>query len=988
MSRAAFYVLFTASGFAGLIYESVWTHYLKLFLGHAAYAQSLVLAVFMGGMAAGAAWCARRSARFTNPLAVYAAVEAVVGLASLAFHPVFALVTDWSYEWLLPGLGGETLALGAKLAVSCALILPQSVLLGMTFPLMSAGLARAHRGSAGESLSMLYFTNSLGAAVGVLASGFILIDVLGLPGTLVAAGGVNLAIALVVWLLARPARHTAIIPESDSRDATVPLLLAVAFFTGLASFVYEISWIRMLSLVLGASTHSFEVMLATFIFGLALGGLAVRRRVDTVVEPVRLLAWVQVAMGLAAAATLPVYDFTFGLMEALLKGLARTDAGYLLFNLSGAAIAGLVMLPATFCAGMTLPLITGALLRRGAGEAAIGQVYAANTLGAIAGVLIAVHIGLPLAGLKGTLLAGAVVDVALGLALLGFLEMRKALVWGAGLAAAVITALALGVQLDAHKMTAGVFRHGDVGASRDATILFSKDGKTATVHLVKYPDAVSLRTNGKSDGSINLNAEGERGTDEITMVLTAALPLALKPETRSAAVIGIGTGLTTHTLLQNLDLERVETVEIESAMAEASRGFMPRNSAAFADPRGAIFIDDAKSFFSTHNRRYDLIISEPSNPWVSGVSSLFTREFYRRIRSHLNAGGMLVQWIQLYEMDASLVATVLGALGSEFAHYAVFAPSDYDLLIMAADAPLPYPPQASVFEQPGVAKELWTVHVLTAGDLDARYLGSRATLEPLFASYGMPANSDYAPVLDRNAARHRFTEKSATDVVALLNAEIPLLEMLEPARSKRAVNPLFQGAYAFERVENTRLAWYARDFLLRNRSPVPESVPRELQKDLELLKLRLLECREPRELDVWLHSAIRVAKALNPYLAPDDVGAVWGRIVGSACYPYLQDYQRRWLALFQAVGARNAPRMAELSASLLGEQQTLVADAREYLLLSALTGYVASGAKPKALELWGSYSPSVRATRPAFRLLRCHADPAGCGKAFRVYAER
>jgi hypothetical protein len=169
---------------------------------------------------------------------------------------------------------------------------------------------------------------------------------------------------------------------------------------------------------------------------------------------------------------------------------------------------------------------------------------------------------------------------------------------------------------------------------------------------------------------------------------------------------------------------------------------------------------------------------------------------------------------------------------------------------------------------------------------------------------------------------------------------------------------------------------------------VPESVPHELQKDLELVKLRLIECREPRSLDVWLRSALRVAKALNPYLAPDDVGAVWGRIVGSACYPYLQDYQRRWLALFQAVGARNGARMAEIAASLLGEQQPLVSDAREYLLLAALTGYVASGAKPKALELWGSHSPSVRVTQPAFRLLRCHADPAGCGKAFRAYAER
>jgi spermidine synthase len=987
MSRASFYVLFTASGFAGLIYESVWTQYLKLFLGHAAYAQSLVLAVFMGGMAAGAAYCGRRSARLANPLAAYALVEAVIGLAALAFHPIFIGLTDWSYEYLLPRLGDEWLALGAKLAVSCLLILPQSVLLGMTFPLMSAGLVRAHRAAAGESVAMLYFTNSLGAAAGVLASGFVLIAWVGLPGTLRTAGFLNLLIALVVWLLARPARHSALEKVSDSNQAT-GLLLAVAFFTGLASFVYEISWIRMLSLVLGASTHSFELMLATFIFGLALGGLAVRRRVDAAPEPARLLAWVQLAMGLAAAATLPVYDFTFSLMEALLKGLARSETGYVLFNLSGGAIAALVMLPATFCAGMTLPLITGALLRRGAGEAAIGQVYAANTLGAIAGVLAAVHAGLPLLGLKGTLLAGAVIDVVLGLLLLNFVEMRKALAYAAAFCGALFVAIALGVQLDVHKMTAGVFRHGEVDSSRDATILFSKDGKTATVHLVKYPEATSLRTNGKSDGSINMDAAGERGTDEITMVLTAALPLALKPETKSAAVIGIGTGLTTHTLLQSLDIERVETVEIESAMAEASRGFMPRNSGTFADPRGAILIDDAKSYFSTRNRRYDLIISEPSNPWVSGVSSLFTREFYRRIRKHLNPGGLLVQWIQLYEMDASLVATVIGALGEEFAHYAVFAPSDHDLLIMASDAAVPLPAQARVFEHPGLAKELWTVHMLTAGDLDARYLGARATLEPLFASYGMPANSDYAPVLDRNAARHRFMEKSATDVVALLNAELPLLELLEPGRSLRAINPLFKGAYAFERVENTRLAWYARDFLLRPRPPVPEGVPRDLQKDLELVKLRLIECREPRELDIWLHSAIRVAKALNPYLAPDDVGAVWARITGSPCYARLADFQRRWLALFQALGARNAARMAELASSLLATPQELVMEAREFLLLAALTGYLASGDKARALELWGSHSAAVRVSRPAFRLLRCHADPASCVAAFRAYAER
>ena len=182
MSRTAFYVLFTASGFAGLIYESIWTHYLKLFLGHAAYAQSLVLIVFMGGMALGAGLCGRLSERLANPLLAYAAVEAAVGVLALLFHPVFVGVTDWGYGSLLPWLGNEWLALAGKLALSCLLILPQSVLLGATFPLMSAGLVRAHPAAAGESVAMLYFTNSLGAAAGVLASGFVLIALGGPAG--------------------------------------------------------------------------------------------------------------------------------------------------------------------------------------------------------------------------------------------------------------------------------------------------------------------------------------------------------------------------------------------------------------------------------------------------------------------------------------------------------------------------------------------------------------------------------------------------------------------------------------------------------------------------------------------------------------------------------------------------------------------------------------------------------------------------------------
>src|SRR5213593_954003 len=220
MTRGALYVLFTASGFAGLIYESIWTQYLKLFLGHAAYAQSLVLAVFMGGMAAGAAWCGRRSARMANPLMAYAAVEALVGLAALAFHAVFVALTDWSYERVLPALGNEWLALGAKLGVSCLLILPQSVLLGATFPLMSAGLVRAQPRAAGEALAMLYFTNSLGAAAGVLVSGFVLIAAFGLPGTIRTAALINFAVAGAVWWLFRghETPTLALVPQEERRD--------------------------------------------------------------------------------------------------------------------------------------------------------------------------------------------------------------------------------------------------------------------------------------------------------------------------------------------------------------------------------------------------------------------------------------------------------------------------------------------------------------------------------------------------------------------------------------------------------------------------------------------------------------------------------------------------------------------------------------------------------------------------------------------------
>jgi spermidine synthase len=981
--RAAYFALFTVSGFAGLIYESIWSQYLRLFLGHAAYAQTLVLALFMGGMAIGAWICSRASGGWSNLLRGYAAAEALIGVAALAFHPVYVAATGAAYSSVLPALGNAAAASAFKWTLAGLLILPQSVLLGMTFPLMSAGLIRRYPLAPGESLALLYFTNSLGASIGVLASGFVLVERFGLPGTVQTAGAINLALAAIVWLLARAPENRGQTPvfaggdpsETGKWGPSPVFLLWVAALTGAASFVYEIGWIRMLSLVLGSSTHSFELMLSAFILGLACGGLWVRRRIDAVADPARALGFVQLAMGLAAVATLPLYGQMFGVMQAVIKGLAKTDSGYTMFLLASDGIALAVMFPATFCAGMTLPLITYALLRAGHGERAIGAVYSANTLGSIVGVFAAAHLGLPLLGLKGLIAAGGALDAALGLALLWRVGASPRLRWGAAAVPVAAFAVVLSaVHLDAYKMASGVFRRGDLYSEREASLISYRDGKTTTVSLVDFGTDRSLRTNGKSDGAINMDPAGPRISDEVTMTLTAALPLAYKPDAKRVAVIGIGTGLTTHTLLGSSALESVETIEIEPAMAAASMRFAPRNSNAFADPRSRIVFDDAKTFFSTHNRRYDIIVSEPSNPWVSGVASLFTAEFYRHVRRYLEPGGVLVQWFQLYEIDASLVASVLRALGDEFPDYAVYAATNADLLIVAGDAATLAKPLADVLAMPGVARELRRVHVESIDDLRIRRIGGKAALAPLFASYGVPPNSDYRPYLDLNAAKYRFLQQSAGELVGLGLAPVPAVAMLERRIEKLTPAPTPEGDEYLDKSEQIRRARYAHDFLLQAVPPEPRGIPRQLQKDLELARTRLIECRDPQKYDVWLHALYQIARTLNPLLGAEDAGAVWERFERAPCSSLLDPGQRAWIALFKAISRRDAAAMAAGAESLLAVESGLPSGHRQYLIEAGMTGYLAQGERAKAASLWRRYPRDIDgADDPTLRLLSAHA---------------
>src|SRR6202034_2979537 len=267
MRRRSLFAVFVVSGFTGLIYESIWSHYLKLFLGHAAYAQTLVLAIFMGGMALGSWTVANYSVRIRQLLWGYVLVEGLIGILGIVFHSTFVAAVDFSFAAVIPALPVGLLIHAYKWSLAAALILPQSVLLGMTFPLISGGMIRRWPERPGETLATLYFTNSLGAAIGVLVSGFALIGAVGLPGTIRVAGLLNIALALAIWGIVRGRTE----PAAASRNASAPLpgrdklarwFTIAAFLTGAASFMYELGWIRMLSLVLGSSTHSFELMLS------------------------------------------------------------------------------------------------------------------------------------------------------------------------------------------------------------------------------------------------------------------------------------------------------------------------------------------------------------------------------------------------------------------------------------------------------------------------------------------------------------------------------------------------------------------------------------------------------------------------------------------------------------------------------------------------------------------------------------------------------
>lgn len=962
----ALLVLFAISGFAGLIYESIWTQYLGLFLGHAAHAQSFVLILFMGGMALGAWQVSRRSARIARPLAVYAAVELAIGVFGIAFDPLYHGATGFAYTHLFPIVGDGFGLEVTRYTVSILLIGPQCIALGATFPLMSAGYLRFESRAGGRVLAGLYFSNSVGAAFGALAATFLLLPAVGLPGTVMTGGLLSILVALAVWPLGKKTSPAVQEIAAAASERAMPwLIVAAAAITGGTSFVYEITWIRMLAMALGSTLHAFELMLAAFIGGIACGGLWLRRRADTWSDAVAAAGWAQVLMGIAALGSLFVYAQSFEWIAHLLRGLGQSPTGYTLYNVLTGSIAVAVMFPAAFFAGMTLPLLTLVLLRRGLGEQSIGRVYAANTLGAIVGVLLTVHVMMPLIGVRIALWLAALVDLVLGVVLLTRAQrvVRHRIAVAAAASIVVAVAAALFTRVDPLVLASSVYRKGVARLAEGSQMVFYGDGKTASVALYQTPRDDrwrSIATNGKVDASIVMSDTAQPSPDEYTMTLAAALPLASLHEPDNVAVIGFGSGMTVHTFLGSDRVGRLDVVEIEPFMVEAAQNFGARVSRAYSDPRAHVVIDDAKAFLAGASRKYDIIVSEPSNPWVSGVAALFSEEFYDFVPEHLGENGIFVQWLQLYEITPELVGSVLKAMLPHFEDVHAYLSNEGDMLILASPHKKLPALRDPIELDPRLAKDLQRVAVRGLGDLSTfSFLGKRS-LTAVADMAASPANSDYFPILQLKAPMARFMKTSAVDLADLQRSSIPLLEVVsdyQPPSAESELNPVVTTV----RRENPRRA--AREYrqaLLANEPVSGRFAQKNLVYRLDAMRGAVRDC-ERFSAGEWVEASVSIAGATIPYLSAEDLKGVW---IEPAWVPECarqHAFVGRTLAVYAAVAARDWQRVAELGSAFLATRDAHgLGELESYLLRVTELAYLALGERTALADLERKYGAPLK----------------------------
>jgi spermidine synthase len=821
-------LLLFGSGTCALIYQVAWLREFRLVFGASTAASAAVLAIFMGGLGAGGLLLGRRADRHPVPLRFYAQLELLIAV-SAALTP--GLI--WLVRHLYLALGGSVSLglIGAtvlRLALSTLVLAVPTVLMGGTLPAAARSI-ETDDDLGRRRLAALYGTNTLGAVTGALLTTFVLLEALGTHRALWAACLMNVLVSALAWWLAQSkaasrvssltspgaSRRETSRPAQTQAQAGMPtrpaipprFVLILAGVVGFAFFLMEMVWYRMLAPLLGGTTYTLGLILAVALLGIGLGGVAYallgRNRVATVSG----LATTCAVEGLFVALPFALGD-RLAVLAALLRGLG--SAGFSGNILGWSIVTLIVVFPVAFVAGIQFPLLI-ALLGQGARDVGrhTGAAYAWNTAGAILGSLAGGFGLLPLLGALGTWRAAAILLAAFSAAA-AFVSMRaeKKLLRLAAPAAAALIAMAL---LFSTGPTAA-WRYSAIGAGRakiGTTRNEIRDWMHARRRLAQWTaegvesnicitnaNGIALLNNGKSDGNVKLDAS--------TVVMLGITGGILHPNPKSALVVGLGTGTTAGWLAAIPSVERVDVVELEPAVREVARRCSPANQNALDNPKVHVIIADAREVLLASTRRYDLIVSQPSNPFRAGLSSLFSREFYEAVRARLNDGGILLQWVQAYEIDVNTLRSVYATLTSVFRTVETWQTTPDDMLLVCSQSPIRYDVGAlrrRIQDEPFKSALLYTWRAIDLEGFLARFVAKSSLAEYLPRRSGAQINTD-----DRNPLEYAFARTVGQDYTWSLD------DLKNTARLSNADRPdITGGDVDWARVEDERICMHVAE---------------------------------------------------------------------------------------------------------------------------------------------------------------------------------
>ena len=796
------------SGLCALLYQTTWLRQFRLIFGSSTAASAAVVGVFMGGLGLGSALLGRRAEGTPRPLAFYARLE--FGIAtSAALTPTLIALARTVYIAC-----GGTSALGIfagtciRLVLAALVLGTPTLLMGGTLPAM-ARFAVTDADENRRGLALLYGMNTLGAVAGAITGTFLLLESLGDRATLYLSCGVNASVALVAWVIARrerPHEHAPVAPnESQNRHAVAPLavLLGFAALTGFVFLLMELVWYRMLSPILGGTAFTFGIILAVALLGIGSGGIAYSIIASGRRPTLNGFAGTCALEALSLAIPYALGD-RIALSAMLLQPLA--SLGFHGRVIGWLALCAIVVFPAAFIAGIQFPLLLGLLGkgRHGVGSQT-GVAYAWNTAGAIAGSLAGGFGLIPIFSATGTW--RLVIALLAACAFLALLAGRgnNARSWRALPALCAIVA-AVFILVFAEGPTAA-WRHGQLdrmnkfSASRNEIrdllqslrrdILWQADGVESSIGISKT-NALAFIVNGKCDG----NAKSDAGTQ----VMVGLLGAVLHPDAKRAAVIGLGTGSTAGWLAAVPSIQRVDVMELEPVIKKFAAQCAPVNHNALANPKLHVTFGDARELLLTNRDKYDLIVSEPSNPYRAGVATLFTREFYETIAAKLNRGGLFAQWLQAYDVDLRTVRIFYATFGAVFPHIETWQTQAGDLLLIGSQSAIVRDfaaLRARIAEEPfqNAIASAWETTSLEG--VFTHYIGNGEFARQVTANSRVPLNTDDRMLLEFAFARNRQTDN-----------RINFAEMRELARSTGADRPVNSDALDWNRIERERVALY------------------------------------------------------------------------------------------------------------------------------------------------------------------------------------